>query len=77
MCEGKSEIEKSQFIRILGEDTSRNTAEEEWVPYIANELAYFIVNNGINLSQVVNPRAKVLTRQQGESLLQKINFKPS
>lgn len=62
MCEGESEIQRSQLIRILEEDTSRNTSEEELVPYIANELAYFIVNNGINLSQFVNPRAKVLTR---------------
>ena len=60
MCEGKIDIEKGPLIRFLTnnyatEGQGRNTTPQEEVPYIVNELAYYIVNNGINIFKAFNP----------------------
>ena len=47
------------------------------MPFIANELVYYIFNNSINLFKFVNPQAKKLTPPQFQSLLQQIGYKPS
>lgn len=52
-------------------------AKEEWVPYIVNELVYYIVNNNIDLSKFVNLQAIKVTRQQLDQLLTQIKFKPT
>lgn len=47
------------------------------MPYIVNELIYFICNNALDIYKVVNPQAKQLTSQQFQTLLLSIKFKPS
>ena len=47
-------MEKSLLIKILKNE--RDASEtQEWLPYIANEFIYHIINNNMNIFKFVSP----------------------
>lgn len=57
----------------------REQVPQEWLPFIANEFLYHIINNGINLYKVgLNPASKKLTVAQFEQfIVEKVRYRPS
>ena len=60
LAERKQYIEKAQLMKLLKNE--REQVSQEWLPFIANEFLYHIINNGINLYKAgLNPASKKLT----------------
>jgi hypothetical protein len=74
LADGHEKVETSQLDRFL---KVFEEPKEEPLPYIVNELIYYIVNANIDLFKVVNPNAAKLTKEQFDTVLNQIKFKPT
>ncbi|TNV88020.1 hypothetical protein FGO68_gene1522 [Halteria grandinella] len=77
LAERRDKIDKNTLIRILKGE--RDAAQQQdYLPFIANELIYHIINNGLNIYKFVTPGSKQLTIEKFNTLLaQMLKYKPS
>lgn len=77
LAERKQYMEKAQLMKLLKNE--REQVAQEWLPFIANEFLYHIINNGINIYKVgLNPSAKKLTVAQFEQfVVDKVKYRPT
>lgn len=59
MAERRDTLEKQHLIRVIRNDLDQK--DPDLLPYIVNELVYYICNNAIDIFKLVNPSAKALT----------------
>jgi hypothetical protein len=75
-AERREKIERTTLVRILKGE--KDPSQQDWIPFIANELVYHIHNNSLNIYKFVTPGSKQLTLEKFNILLsQMLKYKAS
>lgn len=78
IAERREKIDRVTLVRILKGERENHQTQQDWLPFIVNELVYHIVNNSISIYKFVTPGSKQLSLEKFNTLLsQMIKYKPS